>query len=232
MHFGASRDSATIHDGVLYTWNPDGNELRAQSFATISNCPRHDPVAIWTYLKPVISWALDEHPEIKRIHFQSDGPATQYKCKQNFYLFSTVLYDDFPQLQPSGSSWLFSAAGHGKNAADGIGAAVKHTADRMVAMDTDIPDAHTLFEKLNGKLKVKLFFTPARDVEASVSPPTDLKTVDGAMKIHQLTLIDRGKIQHRQLGCFCNFPETCECFDAVTYCFMGRNYLSTNQSRW
>ena len=88
MHFGASRNQATIHDGVLYT--KCNGELKAQSFATISNSPRHDPVAVWSYMRPMIGWTLERYPNIKRFFFQSDAPCTQYKCKDNMYLFSTV----------------------------------------------------------------------------------------------------------------------------------------------
>jgi hypothetical protein len=37
VHFGASRDSATIHDGVLTTWNPDENALRANVLPRFPN---------------------------------------------------------------------------------------------------------------------------------------------------------------------------------------------------
>jgi hypothetical protein len=232
MHFGAARDSATIHDGVLYTVDPTSEgKLRAQSFATISNSTRHDAVAVWTYLKPVISWALQEHQNIQRIHFKSDGPVTQNKGKENFYLFSTFLHDHFPELQPEGSSWLFSAAGHGKNAADGIGATCKQTADRLVAQGKDIPDARTLFEELtSSKLQVKLFYTSAREVE-DVQRPTDLKTLEGSMKIHQLNLISRGTIMYRQMACFCKFPEICECNGAKSYCFNTRSQSDSSNTQ-
>lgn len=226
MHFGASRDSATIHDGVLYTLDSVG-KLQAESFATISNCQRHDPVAVWAYLKPVISWALEKHSGIKRIHFQSDGPATQYKSKYNFYQFSTQLYDNFPgQLEPEGSTWLFSAAGHGKNAADGVGATLKHAADKMVARGEDIPDARTMYEKLDGQTKVKLFFVPASEVTSGTEPPK-LDPLEGTMKVHQIDLIQRGTIQHRQMACFCSYPEICKCHCPKRHSFVNNTVVNS-----
>ena len=57
MQFGVSREQVTIHDGVIYI----GSD-HAKSFASLSNSPRHDPVAVWSHLMPVLRWMLSEHP--------------------------------------------------------------------------------------------------------------------------------------------------------------------------
>lgn len=82
-HFGASNQQATLHTGVLYRCNG------LTSFASISASLQHDPPAIWAHIMPVLKNLHDKYPEITTLHFFSDGPTTQYRNKQNFYLLST-----------------------------------------------------------------------------------------------------------------------------------------------
>ena len=131
---------------------------------------------------------------------------------------------EFPQIEPDQCSWMYSAAGHGKNVADGIGAVIKHTADRLVSHGEDIPDAITLFQKLLPKLnKVKLFYTPAREVEnhTECNSGMKLKRIPGTMKVHQVHVVSRGQVSTRHLSCFCNYPSHCECFNPAKHCFMS-----------
>lgn len=72
----------------------------------------------------------DKNLTIRKLHILSDGPSTQYKNKTKFYLFSQHLVHD---LGLKCATWNFSESGHGKGAADGIGAVVKRIADAMVA---------------------------------------------------------------------------------------------------
>ena len=206
IHFGASRGFASIHDGILYV----GSET--ESFASISNSPRHDAVAIWTHMRPVFKWLFEKHPEVNTLHFMSDGPSAQYKSKTNFYLHCTALFSEFPQTKAM--TWTFTGASHGKGAVDGVGASLKRSADALVATGIDIPDAKTLFDKLSSReTKVKLFYIPARSIDDTDEDiPLSLGPVKGSMKIHQFFSSQNNTMLHRQLGCFCRFPETCECY--------------------
>ena len=70
--------------------------------------------------------------------FFSDGPSTQYKQKNNFYLFTPRIFKyGFKQ-----GTWSFFESGHGKGAADGIGGTLKRIADRIVSHSTDISNVH------------------------------------------------------------------------------------------
>ena len=77
-----------------------------------------------------MTWITQEYA-VKNVHFVSDGPSTQYKNKTNFYLLGTVFKRDNPQFQTV--HWNFSGAGHGKSPADGVGASIKRSADKLVA---------------------------------------------------------------------------------------------------
>ena len=83
VHFGASKTQTTLHNCVV---SFAGGSTK--SYCTVSDSRRHDAIAIWDYLWPV----LEELRilGINTIHFQSDGPTTQYRNKVNMLLFCTV----------------------------------------------------------------------------------------------------------------------------------------------
>ncbi|CAH2101378.1 unnamed protein product [Euphydryas editha] len=120
MHFGASKSQITLHTGMVYL-----QEL-SQSFCTVSQNNIHQPPAIWARLLPVLKMIKDDF-QVTTIHFYSDGPTSQYRRKNNFYLI-----DLFTQkLELEYVTWSF----------DGIGGSVKRVLDRQVFFGKDIREA-------------------------------------------------------------------------------------------
>ena len=210
FHFGGSREQVTIHDGVIY--HASGEKW---SFATISDSRRHDPIAIWCYLQPVLKQVEEKYPDLKAIHFQTDGPTTQYRSKLNLYLFST-------KYASTGSTWNFSGAGHGKNAADGIGGHLKRSADALVGQGQDIPNAQIFFQKLSElESSIKLYFVPEVELleyENNLHIPK-LDPIPGTMSLHQVGIVDSGKLWYRDFGCFCMYPVHCYCYEIKEHTF-------------
>lgn len=160
VHFGGSHQQATLHTGVLYT----GTQRSPLPFCSISPSRRHDPPAIWAHLDPVLGMIKERFPQVSRLHFFSDGPATQYRQKGNFFLLSSE-----PFRRGFDVTWNFFEANHGKGAPDGVGGTLKRSADRLVCMGEDIPDAEMLFLKLKRQESaVELFFVSENSVEAKV----------------------------------------------------------------
>ena len=95
------------------------------------------------------------------VHFVSDGPTTQYPCKQNFQLFSTQLLDIF---NFKSGSWNFLEAGHGKGPADGIGGTIRRAADAFIANGGSIMNASSLISAISGKTIVEMFEIQESDV--------------------------------------------------------------------
>jgi hypothetical protein len=84
-----------------------------------------------------------KYPEVIQLNLFSDGPATQYKQKGNFYLFATEPHKQgFQEV-----NWNFFEARHSKGAPDGGRGALKRSADRAVHHGKDIPDAQALYTK-------------------------------------------------------------------------------------
>ena len=215
VHFGGSHEQATLHNGVFYT--RVGSDLITTSFCTISNSRHHGPVAIWVYLDPVLKLVKSLNPMTDTIHFFSDSPSTQYRQKLNFFLFST-------KLQEYGfkcGTWNFSEAGHGKGAADGVGGALKRTADRLISLNSDINTPRRLFDALLASRSiVHLFFVESDKVDEATANAPNVAPIPGTMNIHQLTCSEFGKLKYRDVTCFCSTNKVeCECYNVKQFSF-------------
>ncbi|WAR22315.1 hypothetical protein MAR_016289 [Mya arenaria] len=217
IHFGASQTQVSLHTGVAYT------REKTYSFTSFSDCLKHNPAAIWAHLEPIMTF-LKEKSNVSVLHILSDGPTTQYRNKQNFYLFSTKLFE----LGFQRGTWNFLEASHGKGAADGIGAAVKQHADRAVnTRSVDITNAEDMIRALKmTNTSVELFEVKEEAVERIEKElPKQLKVVPNTMKIHQNNIYyvvflyyeqvmvkERGEVLSRVLSCFCSRPNICSCY--------------------
>ena len=209
-HFGASQQQSTIHTGVAYI-----NE-KVLSFATVSDSYRHDPAAIWCYMKPVFQWILADHPQLMSIHVFSDGPSTQYKNKTNFFL--TSYYRDIIGCEIESLTWNYFESGHGKGAADAIGGTLKRLADDYVNKGVDIPDALSLYTLLTRASKVRLFYVSDADIKVvDKLIPTTLAPVRGTASVHQVLSKGDGVLKMRILSCFCADPCSCHRTFEVTF---------------
>lgn len=176
MHFGGSQNLLSLHTGVLYMKD------QMTTFCSVSDCLRHDPAAIWVHLHPVLEFITGTNSHLTTIHFISDGPTTQYRNKQNFYLWAKKISNyGFKK-----STWNFLEASHGKEAADGLGAAVKRAADQHVIVNRK--DVTCAQEFVNTKSTVKLFLVNMSAIQTvDTHLPSNLHPIPSTMKLHQVS---------------------------------------------
>ena len=179
VHFGASRESVSLHTGVWYTKN------QHESFCTLSTNLNHDPPGIMAHLRPVLNKVLEQNKKITILHFQSDGPTNQYRSKKMFALLIRHVQKSYPNI--STIVYNFSESGHGKGPVDGVGAITKRTADAIVANGKDVDS----FEKLAKVLKEKdmsVWYDIIKNTEFNYfeeQVPKKLVSFKGTMKVHQ-----------------------------------------------
>lgn len=135
----------------------------------------------------------------------------------NFYLFSTEVFDHgFKQ-----ASWNFHAAGHGKGIPDGIGASVKRSADLKVKHGVDIVNATDLCKQIwEANSSVNVYLIKEKDIldiESKVRS-SNLKTIPGTMKIHQLFTEKTGSVRYRSVSCEC-YEKVCDGHDLQSFTF-------------
>ena len=122
--FHWNNDQATIHPFVIYY--KDSEKEGHLSYVAISNCLKHDTVAVHPFQKKLISFLKARFPyEIKKLVYFSDGAASQYKNRKNFI---NLCHHESDFKIPA--EWHFSATSHGKSACDGVGGTVKRSAAR------------------------------------------------------------------------------------------------------
>lgn len=189
-HFGASQSQVTLHTGVAYS-----AQKEPVAFCTLSDSPDHGPRAIWGHLVPVLEYFKDSYPHVKHLHFHTDGLVTQYRGRGNMHLLANIPFDfGFEDVY-----WNFSEAGHGKGPADDVGAAVKRLADNIVLAGTEVNNAGTLIEHLDGRT---IFDVSSASAEAAQLPEV-IPAVKGVMKVHQVYCNVRGTIHTRHVNCYC-----------------------------
>jgi len=230
-HFGASKGQVTLHTGVLYLNGLNTVECqqgygkqkqKCISFCSMSDSLRHDAAAVWAHLLPLLHLVKKQYVQVDTVHFQSDGPTTQYRNKNNFYLFTHFARQFGWKL----ATWNLSETGHGKGAADGIGGVVKRTADQCVAHGSDITSVDMLIENLKAaSLKVHIFKVDQTDIEVvDCYVPKKLKSIPNTMKLHQLVWRSRAPatLELRGLSCTSCTDQLCKHFamNPATFTFL------------
>ena len=197
-----------------------GGENQPITFCTISDSLDHGPAAIWAYLEPVLVDLREWFPNVKVLHFQSDSPATQYRQKKNFYLFTTKLYE----LGFQGGTWNYSESGHGKGAPDGVGGSIKRCADQLIAQGTDLPHPISVYSEVKKHSSIKIYYVDGEKVlqeKKKYDEGPVMQSIPGTMSIHQLVSTEPTVMLYRVVSCFCS-PQTgylCQCFQPKTHRF-------------
>lgn len=102
----------------------EDNKLQHLSLVIISDCMAHDTVAVHLFQRLMITFLKQKLPQkLEKIHYFSDGAASQYKNKSNFRNLCHHTADFSIEAE-----WNFFASSHGKNACDGVGGSVKRLA--------------------------------------------------------------------------------------------------------
>jgi hypothetical protein len=207
-HFGGSHAQVSLHTCVAYT-----GSRKPIAICTMSNNTDHGPQAIWNHLIPVLTDLKREFP-VKKLHFMSDGPVTQYRGRGNLHFMANVPFSlGFEEVW-----WNFTEASHGKGAADGVGAAIKRTADNVVLSGREITDAHSMFTEIKANTSVRVYNIDAK-FDAVHLPSAKIPAVLGVMKVHQVYTSEPGILYTRDISCYCHQQEgargLCLCFDPI-----------------
>jgi len=113
---------ATLHPFVIY-YSKDNN-IEHTSFVVISDCLKHDTVAVHLFQRKLIRFLSSSmFKNITKIYYFSDGAASQYKNKK-FFINLCYHKEEFG----IDAEWHYFATSHGKSACDGVGGTVKRLA--------------------------------------------------------------------------------------------------------
>lgn len=199
VHFGGSRKQIALHTGAFYHIS-EKKSLQCFTFCGVSDDTLHNAYSIWAYIKPILSLITERN--IKVVHFVSDGPTSQYRNRTNFFLM--CYFGSF--FKAERITWNFYESGHGKSVADGVGGALKKTADQLISYGKDITSSSSFIKCLkDNNTKVHLYEVTTADIEEirSVCDDKQIKAVKNTMRIRQLMWRsnEKRKLVLRYLSC-------------------------------
>lgn len=210
-HFGGSRQQITMHTSVAYS-NLQNTGVNVDSFCTLSESLDHNPPAIWAHLFPLFKFYANKG--IRKLHFLSDSPSTQYRNKDMFSFIANQLKKHFNDIEEV--TWNYSEPGHGKGAPDGIGGVCKHTADRIVAQGQDISTFQNLVLVLREHCTgVHFFEITNEEIQycKDLIKNTKRLSFHGTMKVRQIKTFTGTRILFlRSLSCL-DCQEFCKHFE-------------------
>ena len=109
-------------------------------------------------------------------------------------------------------SLMFWGAGHGKGIPDGIGGTVKGAADRLVKFGTNICNAHQFVQEVSKSSAAIHLYEVTKDAILLIRNSfslTNLKSVPGTMKLHQVIFSNQNCIHYRNVSYVCHKGGEC-----------------------
>ena len=194
----------TVHPFVVYFKDPVTNETKHESFCFLSPNLQHNTIMVYTFLTTLIPYVKECHPNIKKIHYFTDGSSAQYK---NRYNFSNICKhkQDF-ELD---CEWHFFATSHGKSSCDGIGGTVKRSvakASLQRIYKNQILTSEDMFNYCTEHLsnKIKFFYTTNEEIEASTRKLNERFSeslqIPGTRKFHKFVPVNEIKIKALEIS--------------------------------
>lgn len=194
--FHWDNSQATLHPFVVYHKVED--ELQSLSICIISDCLRHDTIAVHTYVTALIKYLKTIINKIMYIRYFSDGSAAQYKNFKNFMNLCHHKTDFHIDAE-----WNFFGTSHGKSPCDGIGGTTKRMAARASLQrpfENQILTPNDLFVYCDQTLPgIKFLFITKEEVEEARPALEERfqfgRTLAGTRENHQFVPIDQNQIR-------------------------------------
>lgn len=191
-----NNEQATIHPFVYY-YKTSSGELKSGSFVAISDCRKHDTVLFYVFQKQFLKFLKNNHENITKVIYFTDGCGGQYK---NFKNFLNITYHEEDFGIPA--EWSFFATSHGKGACDGIGGTVKRLAARASLQrpyNDQITTAYELYNWSKANLpNINFEFFSNDDYNSNIQHLErrfeEAKTVNGTLQIHSVIPLEKGII--------------------------------------
>ncbi len=191
----------TLHPFAVYIRDStdDGSlQIKCHSLCIISDCLKHDTVAVHTFLKQVLPHVRNLLPTLKKVIYFSDGSAAQYKNYKNFR--NLMQHKEDFGLQ---AEWHFFATSHGKSPCDGIGGTVKRSASRaslQATTSSHILTPRDLFQYAENKIKnIQFFWIGREEVTENAKLLQDRfeksSTIPGTREHHAFIPLDSTRLQ-------------------------------------
>lgn len=189
---------ATIHPFVIYY--KDNDIVKHINYAAISECLKHDTIAVHLFQTDLIKLMKKEIADIKKIIYFSDGASAQYKNIKNF---ANLCFheEDFG----INAEWHFFATSHGKGPCDGIGGATKRLAAKasLQLSQDPITTPNKLFDWAQKNIKNINFSFFTQDQHKGHNELLNTryekaKPIRGTLKMHSVVPLSKTEVLVKQ----------------------------------
>lgn len=188
----------TLHPMVVHYVDNMGN-IKTISYVGVSNETNHSAPTIYSFITALINDLRGFMPALKRIHFISDSPSSQYRNKSIVSLIA-----QFPRIFSVTATWTWLEAGHGKGPCDGIGGAMKTQADNMVKAGLIIRNAMEFATCMKASAtNIHILYVDGSDISQAkdTMEKWNIKPLPGLMKKHAIVPHD-GYLYTKEASCF------------------------------
>jgi len=198
-----SNAQCTIHPFAIYYKSETDSLIQHQSLVVIAESLKHNFESVYQFQLILIDYLKTRFGTIKKISSFSDGAASQYKNKKNFYSMCQFKKNFGFEVE-----WHFFATSHGKGPCDGIGGALKRNATRASLQrpyEKQITTAKELFDWANsiGSSIAFHFCTEGeyKKIEWQLRKKFEhVKTIAGTQKFHSFCPLDENSIAARRIS--------------------------------
>lgn len=199
-----NQNAVTLHPVVLYYKNECG-ELKHKSMVVVSDEMGHNSSTVLTFIDRVVPEVKKYVPTVKKIHYYTDSPTSQYRNKTIFRVVA-----NHEEMYGCRAVWNYFEAGHGKGPCDGLGGTTKRLADEAVRSGkVTIQDAEDFFKWTQSpdcSLKnVYFIYVPSLECQLKLDQVNqyDIHPVKGTMKIHAVVGMGSDEIMTSTVSCYC-----------------------------
>lgn len=164
FHWDTSQ--VTLHPVVVYYRDDSTGDgpLNCKSFCVVSDEREHNAIAVHKFIQVVVNSLKLLLPNLKHLHYFSDGAASQYKNHKNF----TNLAHHSTDFAIT-AEWNFFATSHGKSPCDGIGGTVKRLAARaslQAPRQGQILNSESFFQWCRSNISgIEFIFVSSEEIE-------------------------------------------------------------------
>lgn len=190
-------------ENYTYYKGTDGT-IHCKSVIVIAESLKHDVNAVHLFQRKLIHLIQNSYPHIKTLIFFSDGAASQYKNRKNFYNIC-----QFKETYGYDVEWHFFATSHGKSAFDALGGSFKRDAARASLQkpgEVFITNAKQLFEWTQKKTNSRTSFIFCSDREheeesqRSRNRYNDIRGIQGTQSFHFFKPLNAIEVEARRFS--------------------------------
>ena len=188
FHWDTSQ--VTLHPVVVYYRYSvaSGESMCCKSYCIVSDDREHNAIAVHKFIQVVISHLKCLLPDLKHIHYFSDGAASQYKNHKKFTNLSHHNVD-----YAITAEWNFFATSHSKSPCDGIGGTVKRLVARaslQAPSQGQILNPETFFQWCQSNISgIEFMFVSSEEIDEHGQALSDRlasgRTIPGTRSHHK-----------------------------------------------